>query len=378
MKSSNIVRIPCQFARSIAFACILAQLAALNTRAASPGGVPTTLSETKTHDEVWVQRGQVMKHIRWTLTPHFSDDSVSLDVKSERVLDRFMGLVGEITFSTAEDALKEVRVTFSDGKVNKSKSGSISTSGEVIGVEAIFHVLPGENNYERRWQLSWSRIPAPVFYTTSGGGSANADDLALHLKTAPAAEKILYFKKHRAALAKTATNQPTANLSFRALDLKLSSDEALQETRTLLDTVKSDPSLKDKESLREQTARLNSALAAVEKSRSEGAQYDKLVESAIDLLPIEQAPALQGPAGVVFRDLLSWTRKMWDSATDALNAIGDGIESGHLDESRISKASETIERLGQEGPWTEKTAIDSFKSSVENVPVLGKLLKALW
>jgi hypothetical protein len=131
--------------------------------------------------------------------------------------------------------------------------------------------------------------------------------------------------------------------------------------------------------LLEQAAKIIKAAVSADRLAEEGVEhFDEAYSDAMDLIPTEFNPALGGPAGIVFRDQLQWTGEMAEAATDGIDLVADAIESGAVDEERLAAITGRIEELAREGPWGSDTAADFAKKFIEEIPVLGKLFKAVW
>ncbi len=119
-------------------------------------------------------------------------------------------------------------------------------------------------------------------------------------------------------------------------------------------------------------------LSTEELAESETPERNRIIRDFIDLIPPQIAPALNGPAGAAFADLLDWDGKMWDAATDGIELVADAIGSGELDRDRYASIAGALEDLAGQGPWGGDTAREFLKKWAENLPGVGKLIKAVW
>ena len=104
----------------------------------------------------------------------------------------------------------------------------------------------------------------------------------------------------------------------------------------------------------------------------------RFVDDALSLIPKEASPALAGPAGKYFRDLMDYDQKMWKSSTEGLDLVSRAIETGKLDKQAYGRVSGDLQALAAQGPWRAQSGLDFVKKAAEEIPVVGKLLKALW
>ena len=104
----------------------------------------------------------------------------------------------------------------------------------------------------------------------------------------------------------------------------------------------------------------------------------RFVGDMLSLVPKSASPVLDAPAGKFFRDLMDWNGKMWTSTTDGLDVVTRAIETGKLDRDAYARVSGELQTLSKDGPWTMRSGIDFVKKTAEEIPVVGKLLKALW
>jgi hypothetical protein len=85
-----------------------------------------------------------------------------------------------------------------------------------------------------------------------------------------------------------------------------------------------------------------------------------------------------GVSGVFFRDLLLWTDSLWDNANEQLQLISEAIETGKFNAKRSQKLNQEFHRTARDGPWSASSGKDATKQWAEGIPIIGKLLSALW
>ncbi len=119
-------------------------------------------------------------------------------------------------------------------------------------------------------------------------------------------------------------------------------------------------------------------LSSEELSEDEFPQRDRIVRDYLDLIPVNLSPALAGPAGAAFADALDWNGRLWDSTSEGIGLVADAIERGELDMEAYQQVADRIERLAGSGPWDSDTAAQFLKKWAENLPYVGKFLKAVW
>ena len=119
-------------------------------------------------------------------------------------------------------------------------------------------------------------------------------------------------------------------------------------------------------------------LSAAELADGDKPDRARIVRDFVDLVPPSLAPALNGPAGAAFADLLDWNGQLWDVSTAGIDVVADAIARGELDQERYAAVAATLERLAADGPWDSDTAREFIKKWAESLPGVGKLVKALW
>ncbi len=119
-------------------------------------------------------------------------------------------------------------------------------------------------------------------------------------------------------------------------------------------------------------------LSGEELAEADYPQRDRIVRDWLDLVSRDLSPILAGPAGAAFADAVAWNGRMWDSTTEGLDLVADAIENGELDMEAYQQVAARIERLAAAGPWDSDTAHQFLKKWAEDLPYVGKLLKAVW
>jgi tetratricopeptide (TPR) repeat protein len=119
-------------------------------------------------------------------------------------------------------------------------------------------------------------------------------------------------------------------------------------------------------------------LSSEELSDDDYPQRDRIVRDWIDLVSRDLSPILAGPAGAAFADAADWNGRMWDATSEGLGLVADAIERGELDMEAYQQVADRIERLANAGPWDSDTAHQFLKKWAEELPYVGKLLKAVW
>lgn len=103
------------------------------------------------------------------------------------------------------------------------------------------------------------------------------------------------------------------------------------------------------------------------------------VGDAMSHVPKNVSLAADGPVGVFFRDLMAWNVNLFDASTAGLDYVSDSIDQGcSADPARFERVRGDLERLGRDGPWTEKTVGDSLKKMVTGIPGIGKIANFIW
>lgn len=119
------------------------------------------------------------------------------------------------------------------------------------------------------------------------------------------------------------------------------------------------------------------ATETIEEMREKGkADAEKLLSNIVGLIPASAAPALVGPTGVFFTDLMEYEQKFWETSTQGLELIPDAIENGRVDQKKLKEITDKLNKLANEGPWTGQSGLDFINKVVEGIPLLGKLFKA--
>lgn len=118
--------------------------------------------------------------------------------------------------------------------------------------------------------------------------------------------------------------------------------------------------------------------SAAELAATGEADAKRFVDDMLNIIPTGASPALSGGAGKFFRDVVDWTKRMWDGSTLGLDVVTRAIETGKVDMAAYEKVSTDLQDLAETGPWGEPTGVDFVKRTAEEIPIVGKLFKALW
>jgi hypothetical protein len=76
--------------------------------------------------------------------------------------------------------------------------------------------------------------------------------------------------------------------------------------------------------------------------------------------------------------VLDWNGEMLEASTEGIDLVADAIERGELDQEAYARVAERIEQLAGQGPWDGDTAKEFLKKWAENLPGVGKFIKAVW
>jgi len=108
------------------------------------------------------------------------------------------------------------------------------------------------------------------------------------------------------------------------------------------------------------------------------ADRERFIASILSISGNAIGPSASGVVGVAFTDALEWNGQLWDATSDGVDLVADGIGRGELDMNAYRAVADRIETLATQGPWGAGTAADMFKKLVTQLPVLGKIIGALW
>jgi hypothetical protein len=70
-------------------------------------------------------------------------------------------------------------------------------------------------------------------------------------------------------------------------------------------------------------------------------------------------------------------RQMYDASADGLNLVADAIETGQIDQSRLTEITDRLNNLSR-GPWGGDTAREFVRSWCGMLPALGGLCEELF
>lgn len=393
--------------------------------------------QTRKHNEIWHRRdGKIEVHWEWKITPIIRKDGVKTDIwvredQNEHIRN-IRGIGREMDFADFK-SLTGMSIYYADGTTENinGRRDRYTREKQVIGLRTRHRHL------DRHWELAWTSMAAMEDGFDGPDGVARADEMAQRLSAGGRAAKMLYFETNIEFI--DTCGLPAPDLFMQATERRHASGKALDEAReALAKLAKLDEQL-EKEAARETAAQLLYAMAqldddapqrpellyetakrmdrlnkaglgieeyfkhrygdadpealkfidkalkwaragdTVQQMRKTGeVNVERFVDDTLALIPTNQAGALQGPAGVFFRDTLKWDQKMWSAGTEGLDLVAEAMETGSLDGDRLTELSSRLDQLGKEGPWATGTGTDFLKKMVGGVPVVGKILSALW
>ena len=426
-----------EWIRAIAFAISIFTIGVITTAATTVAANDDHWKPTpKTHEEMWYGRnGEIEVHWVWTFTPQVAvrdgETTVSLREEWDQPIRNIRGVAREMEFADYA-SLVGMSIYFADGTTETlvGRRKNYSRKGKIVGIRTRHRKL------DRTWEMNWTWLAG---LEDEELNDDRASKTAGYLKSAGRAQQMWYYDTNREFLEWESWDNPNLELYLKIMDRRRASEEALAETREALEKLQEMEGELDTEIAQETAAKLLHSIAkinedgpeqpellyetakqmqklnkvgmeiekyyklrygseepeslkfidkalkwvragdTVQKMRETGElNVERFVDDTLALTPANQAGALQGPGGVLFRDSLKWNDKLSSCNTAGLDLVSGMIESGSMDDDRLNELTDRIHRLSSETPWGGDTGGSFVKKLVGQIPVIGGILTSLW